>query len=106
MVGFYNLGQLSNFTGKFNYGDTHHARVLHEDRPSAYRTCYSNHYYSLTTIFTLYLRSGDPDLLEVFRDEPHVMALQPGEILFKEGDSGTSMFVAPAATERLAVRSS
>jgi CRP/FNR family transcriptional regulator, cyclic AMP receptor protein len=36
---------------------------------------------------------GDPDLLEVFRDEPHVMALQPGEILFKEGDSGTSMYV-------------
>jgi CRP/FNR family cyclic AMP-dependent transcriptional regulator len=36
---------------------------------------------------------GDPDLLEVFRGEPHVMALQPGEILFKEGDPGTAMFV-------------
>jgi len=36
---------------------------------------------------------GDPDLLDVFHDEPHVVALQPGEILFKEGDPGTSMFV-------------
>jgi CRP/FNR family cyclic AMP-dependent transcriptional regulator len=36
---------------------------------------------------------GDPDLLEVFRDEPRIIALQPGEILFKEGDPGTSMFV-------------
>jgi CRP/FNR family transcriptional regulator, cyclic AMP receptor protein len=36
---------------------------------------------------------GDPDLLEVFRGEPHIMAMQPGEILFKEGDPGTSMFV-------------
>src|ERR1700688_3301011 len=27
VIGFYNLGQLSNFTGKFNYGDTHHAWV-------------------------------------------------------------------------------
>jgi len=36
---------------------------------------------------------GDPDLLDVFRDEPHIVALQPGEILFKEGDPGTSMFV-------------
>jgi hypothetical protein len=67
MTGFFNLGRLSNFTGKFNYGETHHAWVLHEDRPTAYRTCYSNHYYSLTTIFTLYLRSGDPDLLALGR---------------------------------------
>jgi hypothetical protein len=67
VIGFFNLGQLSNFTGKFNYGETHHAWVLPEDRPSAYRTCYSNHYYSLTTIFTLYLRSGDPDLLALGR---------------------------------------
>lgn len=36
---------------------------------------------------------GDPDLLEVFRDQPQIIALQPGEILFKEGDPGTSMFV-------------
>lgn len=36
---------------------------------------------------------GDPDLLAVFRDEPQLIALQPGEILFKEGDPGTSMFV-------------
>lgn len=36
---------------------------------------------------------GDPDLLEVFRDEPRMIALQPGEILFKEGDPGVSMFV-------------
>jgi hypothetical protein len=36
---------------------------------------------------------GDPDLLEVFRDEPRLVALQPGEILFKEGDPGTSMYV-------------
>ncbi|HEV3415540.1 MAG TPA: hypothetical protein VG056_01950, partial [Pirellulales bacterium] len=67
VVGFYNLGRLSNFTGKFNYGDTHHDWVLPEDRPSEYRTCYSNHYYSLTTIFTLYLRSGDSDLLALGR---------------------------------------
>jgi YetA-like protein len=67
VIGFYNLGQLSNFTGKFNYGDTHHAWVLPEDRPSAYRTCYSNHYYSVTTIFTLFLRSGDADLLALGR---------------------------------------
>lgn len=67
VLGFYNLGQLSNFTGKFNYGDTHHAWMLAEERPSAYRTCYSNHYYSLTTIFTLYLRSGDAELLALGR---------------------------------------
>jgi CRP/FNR family transcriptional regulator, cyclic AMP receptor protein len=36
---------------------------------------------------------GDPDLLEVFREEPQIVALQPGEILFKEGDPGTSMYV-------------
>jgi len=36
---------------------------------------------------------GDPDLLEVFREEPQMIALQPGEILFKEGDPGTSMFI-------------
>ncbi|HLJ20357.1 MAG TPA: Crp/Fnr family transcriptional regulator [Stellaceae bacterium] len=36
---------------------------------------------------------GDPDLLEVFHEEPRIVALQPGEILFKEGDPGTSMFV-------------
>jgi hypothetical protein len=36
---------------------------------------------------------GDPDLLEVFHDEARVIELQPGEILFKEGDPGTSMFV-------------
>jgi CRP/FNR family transcriptional regulator, cyclic AMP receptor protein len=36
---------------------------------------------------------GDPDLLEVFRDAPQIIALQPGEILFKEGDPGTSMYV-------------
>jgi CRP/FNR family transcriptional regulator, cyclic AMP receptor protein len=36
---------------------------------------------------------GDPDLLDVFRDEPRIVALQPGEILFKEGDPGTSMYV-------------
>jgi CRP/FNR family cyclic AMP-dependent transcriptional regulator len=36
---------------------------------------------------------GDPDLLEVFRGEPEIIPLQPGEILFKEGDPGTSMFV-------------
>jgi CRP/FNR family transcriptional regulator, cyclic AMP receptor protein len=36
---------------------------------------------------------GDPDLLDVFREEPRLVALQPGEILFKEGDPGTSMFV-------------
>jgi hypothetical protein len=36
---------------------------------------------------------GDPDLLEVFRDQPRIIALQPGEILFKEGDPGTSMYV-------------
>ena len=36
---------------------------------------------------------GDPDLLEVFRDEPRIVELQPGEILFKEGDPGTSMYV-------------
>lgn len=36
---------------------------------------------------------GDPDLLEVFRDQPQIIALQPGEILFKEGDPGTSMYV-------------
>ena len=67
VIGFFNLGRLSNFTGKFNYGDTHHEWILREDRPSAYRTCYSNHYYSLTTIFTLYLRSGDRDLLALGR---------------------------------------
>ena len=36
---------------------------------------------------------GDRDLLEVFRDEPCVIALQPGEILFKEGDPSASMYV-------------
>ena len=36
---------------------------------------------------------GDPDLLEVFRDEPGIIALQPGEILFKEGDPSASMYV-------------
>jgi CRP/FNR family transcriptional regulator, cyclic AMP receptor protein len=36
---------------------------------------------------------GDPDLLEVFRDEPRIIALQPGEILFKEGDPSASMYV-------------
>jgi len=36
---------------------------------------------------------GDPDLLEVFHNEPRIIALQPGEILFKEGDLGTSMYV-------------
>jgi CRP/FNR family transcriptional regulator, cyclic AMP receptor protein len=36
---------------------------------------------------------GDPDLLDVFREEPRIIALQPGEILFKEGDPGTSMFI-------------
>jgi len=36
---------------------------------------------------------GDPDLLEVFREEPRIVGLQPGEILFKEGDPGTSMYV-------------
>ncbi len=36
---------------------------------------------------------GDPDLLEVFREEPRIVALQPGEILFKEGDPGASMYV-------------
>ncbi|MGH7126658.1 MAG: Crp/Fnr family transcriptional regulator [Stellaceae bacterium] len=36
---------------------------------------------------------GDHDLLEVFREEPLIVALQPGEILFKEGDPGTSMYV-------------
>jgi hypothetical protein len=36
---------------------------------------------------------GDPDLLEVFREEPQIIVLQPGEILFKEGDPGTSMYV-------------
>ncbi len=36
---------------------------------------------------------GDPDLLEVFRQEPRIIALQPGEILFKEGDPGTSMYI-------------
>jgi hypothetical protein len=67
VIGFYNLGRLSNFTGKFNYGDTHHAWVLAEERPSEYRTCYSNHYYSLTTIFTLFVRSGDAELLALGR---------------------------------------
>jgi hypothetical protein len=67
VIGFYNLGRLSNFTGKFNFGDTHHEWILADERPSAYRTCYSNHYYSLTTIFTLYLRSGDPELLALGR---------------------------------------
>ncbi len=67
IIGFYNLARLSNFTGKFNFGDTHHEWILSQDRPSAYRTCYSNHYYSLTTIFTLYLRSGDPELLDLGR---------------------------------------
>src|SRR5262249_41094532 len=36
---------------------------------------------------------GDTDLLEVFRDESGIIALQPGEILFKEGDPGTSMYI-------------
>ncbi len=36
---------------------------------------------------------GDPDLLEVFHEEPLIVSLQPGEILFKEGDPGTSMYV-------------
>jgi hypothetical protein len=36
---------------------------------------------------------GDPDLLDVFREEPMIVALQPGEILFKEGDPGTSMYI-------------
>jgi CRP/FNR family transcriptional regulator, cyclic AMP receptor protein len=36
---------------------------------------------------------GDPDLLEVFRDERRIIALQPGEILFKEGDPSASMYV-------------
>jgi len=67
VIGFYNLARLSNFTGKFNYGDTHHAWLLAEERPSEYRTCYSNHYYSLTTIFTLFVRSGDADLLALGR---------------------------------------
>lgn len=36
---------------------------------------------------------GDPDLLEVFHEEPRIVALQPGEILFKEGDPGNAMYV-------------
>jgi hypothetical protein len=36
---------------------------------------------------------GDPDLLEIFREDPRIVALQPGEILFKEGDPGASMYV-------------
>jgi CRP-like cAMP-binding protein len=36
---------------------------------------------------------GDSDLLEVFRDERRIIALQPGEILFKEGDPSASMYV-------------
>ncbi len=39
-----------------------------------------------------------PDLLELFRDEPHIVVLQPGEILFKEGDPSASMYVVKTGT--------
>ena len=38
-------------------------------------------------------RWGDPSLLDAFRNEKHDVVLQPGEILFKEGDVGTAMYV-------------
>lgn len=46
-------------------------------------------------------RWGDTDLIELFRDEPTGQLLQPGEVLFKEGDPGACMYVVRAGTLRI-----
>ncbi|HMK68021.1 MAG TPA: Crp/Fnr family transcriptional regulator [Stellaceae bacterium] len=46
-------------------------------------------------------RWGDADLIELFRDEPSGLALQPGEVLFKEGDPGACLYVVRSGTLRI-----
>jgi len=46
-------------------------------------------------------RWGDTDLIEMFRDEPTGLVLQPGEVLFKEGDPGACMYVVRTGTLRI-----
>lgn len=46
-------------------------------------------------------RWGDTDLIEFFRDEPAGLAVQPGEVLFKEGDPGNCMYVVRSGTLRI-----
>lgn len=43
------------------------------------------------------------DLVAMFRDEPHVVRLEPGEVLFKNGDPSASMYVVRSGT--LTIRS-
>ena len=37
--------------------------------------------------------AGDPDITALLDDTVNVVTLQPGEILFKEGDESTSMYI-------------
>ena len=46
-------------------------------------------------------RYGNADLLELLGDEPVTSVLQPGEILFKEGDPGTTMYLVRSGVLRI-----
>jgi len=46
-------------------------------------------------------RYGNADLLELLRVEPVTAVLQPGEILFKEGDPGTTMYLVRSGVLRI-----
>ena len=46
-------------------------------------------------------RYGNADLLELLGDEPATSALQAGEILFKEGDPGTTMYLVRSGVLRI-----
>jgi len=46
-------------------------------------------------------RYGSADLLELLRGEPVTAVLQPGEILFKEGDPGTTMYLVHSGVLRI-----
>jgi CRP/FNR family transcriptional regulator, cyclic AMP receptor protein len=46
-------------------------------------------------------RHGNADLLELLRGEPVTTVLQPGEILFKEGDLGSTMYLVRSGVLRI-----
>jgi CRP-like cAMP-binding protein len=46
-------------------------------------------------------RYGNAELLELLHNDPVTIVLQPGEILFKEGDPGTTMYVVRSGVLRI-----
>ncbi len=67
MVGYANSIPRYGDYGMFIYGNTHHAELVTEHRPTLHRVWRNNHYFHTSTTWELFFRSNSNEMLQLAR---------------------------------------